>query len=121
MATNWDILKTRFLQAAPTEQLHSLALNLTRLQSLADSDADAEIAKHYLRESQFFIEWIVPTLDLTIDAELATQLVDLQRQLSRWKLDLSAHWSTEQARQQLAQTAWDWSQRLSPIATPLAS
>ena len=121
MAINWDILKARFLQAESTEQLYSLALNLTRLQTLAESEADTEMARHYLRESQFFIEWIVPTLDLKSEMELATQLVNLQRQLSRWKLDLQEHWATEQTRQQLAHTALDWSQRLSPIAAaPLA-
>lgn len=121
MAMNWDILKARFLQTETVEQLHSLALNLTRLQTLASSNTDAEIANHYLRESQFFIEWVVPTLDLNADLELATQLVDLQRQLSRWKLGLQECWATEQSRQQLSQTAGDWSQRLSPIATPIAS
>jgi len=73
------------------------------------SQAFEAIAHHHLRESQHFIEWIVPTLDLETHTELATQLIDLQRQLSRWKLDLRSHWATEQTRQQLAQTAFDWS------------
>lgn len=121
MAINWDILKARFLQSEPTAQIHSLSLNLTRLQTLAESGANSEMARHYLRESQFFIEWIVPTLNLDSEMELATQLVELQRLLSRWKLDLKEHWATGQTRQKLAQTASEWSKRLSPLATPLAS
>ena len=126
MAIDWDILKAHFLQMQLSEQIQSLTLNLARLQTLANSHADTaiasqaieKIAQHHLRESQHFIEWIVPTLDLVTHPELATQLIDLQRQLSRWKLDLRSHWATEQTRQQLAQAALDWSQRLSPI-TPL--
>ncbi len=40
-------------------QLDSLALNLKRIQVLVCSGSDALTAQHLVRESQFFIEWMV--------------------------------------------------------------
>ena len=64
MAINWDILKAHYLQVLWATQLKSLALNLTRIQLLAQSGTDELVAQHLVRESQFFIEWTVPNIDL---------------------------------------------------------
>ena len=64
MAMNWEILKTRYLQTSRASQMDSLSLNLTRLQSLAASGVESSVAHHLVRESQFFIEWIVSGLKL---------------------------------------------------------
>lgn len=77
MAINWDILKARYLQAS---QIDSLSMNLLRLQALADSGAEQSAAHHLVRESQFFIEWTVPDINLENDIALATELLELQRQ-----------------------------------------
>ena len=92
MAINWDILKAQYLQGSPTAQLGSLALNITHIHLLAQGDSYEPVAKHLIRESQFFIEWIVPDLDMETDMACATDLVDLQRLLSRWKLSGSDIW-----------------------------
>jgi hypothetical protein len=60
MAINWETLKSHYLQNNQANQLDSLALNLTRLQTFAQSGADEKFAQHLIRESQFFIEWTVP-------------------------------------------------------------
>jgi hypothetical protein len=108
MAINWEILKSHYLQNNQTTQLDSLALNLTRLQTLAQSGTDEQIAQHLIRESQFFIEWTVPHLNLETDIHLATQLVDLQRLLSQWKLSGSELWNNEADRQTIATLAQQW-------------
>jgi hypothetical protein len=64
-----------------------LALNLTRIQLFAQRGTNEPVAHHLVRETQFFIEWIIPGIDLATDMALATTLVDLQRLLSRWKLE----------------------------------
>jgi hypothetical protein len=102
MAINWDILKAQYLQANRATQLDSLALNLTRIQILARSGTDESVAQHLVRESQYFIEWAVPTIDLETDMAFATDLVDLQRLLSRWKLSWSELWTNESQRQEIA-------------------
>jgi hypothetical protein len=112
MAMNWDGLKTRYLQSDRTSQLESITLNLARIQTLANHDEEGSVARHLVRESQFFIEWTVPTIDLALDIEIATELVDLQRQLSAWKLDWEALWANEADRLALAQTAKQWGDRL---------
>lgn len=112
MAINWDILKTQYLQANRTTQFDSLALNLTRIQLLAHSGSDELVAQHLVRESQFFIEWAVPTIDLETELALATELVDLQRLLSRWKLSWPEFWANEAQRQEIAALAQQWCDRI---------
>jgi hypothetical protein len=120
MAINWDTLKTRYLQSDDLRsvedhraaQLDSLALNLTRIQSLVESDDDGQIAKYWVRESQFLIEWLVPTIDLSRDVGLAEELVALQRQLSGWKLDWTGLWASTSERAQMAIVAQGWCDRL---------
>lgn len=116
MAINWDILKTQYLQANRATQLDSLALNLTRIQLLAKSGTDESVAQHLVKESQFFIEWAVPSIDLETDVTFATELVDLQRSLSRWKWSWSELWASESKRQEIAALAQEWCDRLRRVA-----
>jgi hypothetical protein len=121
MAINWDILKTQYLQANRATQLDSLALNLTRIQLLARSGTDESVAQHLVRESQFFIEWAVSTIDLEADMAFVTDLVDLQRLLSRWKLNWSELWTSESQRQEIATLAYQWQERIHGQCELLAS
>jgi len=108
MAINWDILRSHYLKANRATQLDSLALNLMRIQLLAWSGTDESVAQHLVRESQFFIEWMVPGIDLETDITFASELVDLQRLLSRWKLSWSDLWLNEKERQEIAMLAQQW-------------
>jgi hypothetical protein len=121
MAINWDILKAQYLQGSRTTQLGSLALNLTRIHLLAQGDSYEPVAQHLIRESQFFIEWIVPNLDMETDMAFATDLVDLQRLLSRWKLSGSDIWISEKKRQEIAHLAQEWCDRIQGYCILLAS
>ena len=112
MEGDWDILKMHFLQADQTVQINSLALNLTRVRCLADSSTGNTIAQHLIRESQFFVEWIVVSIDLESDADRAAELVDLQRLLSRWKLGWKTWWEDDQKREEMANLAQRWSDHL---------
>lgn len=112
MAINWDSLKAHYLQADRTTQLDSLALNLARIQLLARNGTDDLVAQHLIRESQFFIEWIVPKLNLETDLTFATELRDLQRLLSQWKLSWSELWTNQNERQEIAERAQQWCDRI---------
>lgn len=116
MEINWQAIKEYYLQASRRSQLDSLALNLRRLQVLAKSDHHdrtyESMAQHLVRETQFFIEWLVPALNLETDLTFATELVDLQRLLSQWKLNWSALWNNENDRQEIAVLSQQWSDRL---------
>lgn len=110
MGINWDTLKQRYLQTNRAAQLESITLNLTRIQTLANSGEDGQIARHLVRESQYLIEWTVPTIDLETDLQIATELVDLQRQLSEWKLDWERIWGSDRA--SLVTVVQQWCDRL---------
>ncbi|MBE9109264.1 hypothetical protein IQ273_07525 [Nodosilinea sp. LEGE 07298] len=108
MAQNWDILKARYLRSSQETQLQNLVLNLVRIQLFAQSGTNGLVAQHLVRETQFIIEWVVPRIDLATDMAFATALVDLQRLLSRWKLEWSVLWADESERQEIAMLGQQW-------------
>jgi hypothetical protein len=113
-----------YLKSSQASQLHSLALNLARVQTLAQDGIDGATATHLIRESQFFIEWTVPTLDLEIEIDFAADLVDLQRLLGQWKFGWDEHWDNEQKRLAIIEALQPWCDRLqhrSERLTPQAS
>lgn len=112
MAIYWDILKTHYLQASQATQLNHLALNLARIYLLAESGSDEAVVQHLIRESQFFIEWAVPQMDWETEMTFSTELVDLQRLLSRWKLRWSEVWTHEQQRREISTLAQRWCDRI---------
>lgn len=120
MAINWDLLKAHYLQADQSTQISHLVLNLARIQLLASSNSQEMVAKHLVRESQFLIEWTVPTLNLDRDLPFATELVELQRLLSAWKLHWSELWNNASDRDQIAAQAEHWSQQLQLRRTAIA-
>jgi hypothetical protein len=77
-------------------------------------------AQDLIRESQFFMEWVVPNL-LDTNIDLATELVELQRQLSGWKLHWSTLWTSPAHRLQVARYSQEWSDRLLKLSGLLAS
>ncbi|MBE9060222.1 hypothetical protein [cf. Phormidesmis sp. LEGE 11477] len=112
MAINWEKLKARYEAVSPVVQIDSLAMNLVRLQTLAEGGTEESVAQHLIRESQFFIEWTVPGLSLEIDMALVQELLSLQRLLSRWKLNWSELWNNPTKRQKMAETAQHWYEQL---------
>jgi hypothetical protein len=112
MAVNLDSLKTQYLQHDVSTQLGRLVENLAQIKALAQAGTEEQRAQDLIRESQFFVEWIVPNLNLDTSLELATELVELQRQLSRWKLHWSVLWSSPDDRLQVAVHVQEWSDRL---------
>jgi hypothetical protein len=55
------------------------------------------------------------------DMAFATDLVDLQRLLSRWKLSGSDIWISEKKRQEIAHLAQEWCDRIQGYCILLAS
>jgi hypothetical protein len=121
MAVNWDLLKVQYLKGNRASQLGNLALNLMRLHLLARQGDESSVAQHLVRESQFFVEWTVPTIDLKTEISSATELLELQRLLSRWKLNWTELWANESDREQMAAIALEWCHRLQQQCESLAS
>ncbi|MBE9177789.1 hypothetical protein IQ268_04235 [Oculatella sp. LEGE 06141] len=120
MAVDLAILKTQYLQNDTATQINRLAANLAQIKAFAQVGAEEQRAQDLIRESQFFIEWVVPSLNLETEPDLATELVALQRQLSRWKLHFSTLWSNSGDRLHVAQLSQDWSDRLLSFSSLIA-
>lgn len=118
MAVNLDSLKTQYLQHDIPTQLDRLVEHLAQIRALAQAGVEEQLAQDLIRESQFFIEWAVPSLNLDTNLELATELVELQRQLSQWKLHWSTLWFSPSDRVQIAKQAQEYSDRLQWVSLP---
>lgn len=112
MAVNWNSLKAQYLQTDTSTQLGRLAENLSQIKVLAQTGTEEQLVQDLIRESQFFIEWLVTHLNLETKIDLAAELVELQRQLSRWKLHGSVLWSSPGDRLQMARLSQEWSDQL---------
>lgn len=108
MTRDWKATKTRYLQFDPSHRLGHLASNLARIRSFCNDPLHQEVTLSVIEESQYFIEWTAPSLDL----DIATELVDLQRLLSYWKHHWSVLWSNPNYRSQVAKQAQRWSDRI---------
>ncbi|MBW4598410.1 MAG: hypothetical protein KME29_02040 [Calothrix sp. FI2-JRJ7] len=98
------------LQDIPT-QLNYLAKHLDQIQSLTSSSTDPDKIVSLMRESRYYIEWIVSQL-VDIDIDSSFELVDLGRVLTRWLFDWSEIWTNPEARTEVATVAQNWSLRL---------
>jgi hypothetical protein len=105
-------MQPKCFQRVTSAQFSQLAANLTQIKTLTQAGVEEQAAQDLIRESQIFIEWVVHNLDLETNLVLSTELVELQRQLSRWKLHWSVLWSNPQERSQIAQCVQEWSDRL---------
>ncbi|MBD2435165.1 MULTISPECIES: hypothetical protein [Fischerella] len=98
----------RFLQDDIPTRLGHLAANLARIKSFSDEQTHPDFAVNLIRESQYFIEWTAPQMDI----DTAAELVDLGRTLSRWKLNWEKIWSDAAALSQVKGEVASWSQRV---------
>lgn len=112
MTIDPDIIKTEYLQNDLCTQLNFLIENLIQIQTLAQTGADEQRTQNLLRETQFFVEWVVPGVYPDTNTESAFELVELQRQLSRWKLHWSMLLESPTDRQQVVADAQEWCDRL---------
>ncbi len=116
----------RFQQGDIPTRLNYLAGHLNQIQLLtmpgatilpgiADSsvgsiaiDSSEQIVS-LIRESRYYIEWIVPHL---IDVDQAAELVDMGRVLTRWLFDWEKIWTDTDSRNEVAQIAGSLSERI---------
>jgi hypothetical protein len=102
---DWEQLKTRYQQADVPTQLGALASNLSRIYSLSLRGEQADVVVHLIRESQFLIEWTAPSLDI----DLASELVELQRLLGSWYYHWDEVWTILEQRNQVIERSQNWS------------
>ena len=72
----------RFMQDDIAIRLGGLATTLARVSSSARRPSGAQAVAAMLEESQWYIEWSAPDTEI----EVASELVEIQRNLALWRL-----------------------------------
>lgn len=100
--------KLRYLRDEPGVRLGGIAANLARVRSFGKNPNNADLVRSLLGESRFFIEWVAADVEL----EVAVELLDLQREITRWLYRWQQVWESEVERQQVVERSQFWSDRL---------
>ena len=106
--TNIEQRREKYLRQPMPRRLGNLASNLNRIATYSDGSFSKESIFELIRESQYFAEWTAGDASL----ELTLSLVDMQRQLARWKIHWDDVWENETEKTQMQQVAKLWSDRL---------
>jgi hypothetical protein len=101
-------LRERYLRDRLPIRLGGLAANLARIKSFSDHPDHRDVVESLLEESNFFIEWTAPDAELELQAEL----VEIQLQLARWQLSWTDIWADPAQREEVAEKARVWSERV---------
>jgi hypothetical protein len=105
-------IRERYLRDGPDIRLGGLASNLARIKSFSGHPDHQDEVAHLLEESALFIEWTAG--DLSDDNKPV--LVDLQRLLVKWRRSWHLIWPDQKRRDEVAQEAGLWSQRILRVA-----
>jgi hypothetical protein len=110
--TTYNIEQAQFQKHDIPTRLKHLAAHLNKIKLVSTETTQPDEAKSLIRESQYFIEWTAPEMEI----DIAVELVDLARALSRWKLNWESIWCDSAALTQVAIEAESWSQRVSQMS-----
>ncbi len=62
--TNWSVQQTHFVQDDIPTRLRTLGTHLAKIQSFSIDSTDYNLVINLIRESQYFIEWTAPEMDI---------------------------------------------------------
>lgn len=113
--TDFSLKQEAFSKKDLSSRLHQLAENLSEIQNLCTSESPRSSMLDLVKESRYFIEWTVPDL-VQLDIDLAAELVDLGRVLTRWLFNLDKIWFDSQEKTQIAHQAEQWLKRIVEIS-----
>jgi hypothetical protein len=105
---DWISIQQRILRDTIPVRLGGLAANLRRIKSFTAQETSRDIVASLFEESKFFIEWTAR--EILIDT--AAQLVELQVKLARRQYNWPQIWSNPSRRQQVADQALAWLERV---------
>lgn len=115
--TDWALIKERYLKDELPVRLGGLAANLGRVRSFAAQSTSGEVVRSLLDECAHFIEWTAPEASI----HTASELVELQVELARWRRAWPDVWSNPEQREDLVTRAGLWSLRVLELSGLLAS
>jgi hypothetical protein len=103
------------LQDIPT-RLNNLAAHLEQIQSLILTGTNSDEVVSLMRESRYYIEWIV-TEFVDIDVDSSFELVELGRVLTQWLFNWEKIWVDTDERGKVAQIAGSLSELVQEVST----
>jgi len=109
-------IQARYVRDPLPVRLGGLAADLARIASFSQNPANLAPVADLMREAAHFIEWCAPESD----AESQVTLLELQRHLTRWRMQLSQRFSDQAWRNQVIAGARGWSQRVLEMSGLLA-
>jgi hypothetical protein len=100
-----------FVRDTISTQLNKLAAHLNQIGSQVSDVTPATSITTLIRESLYFIEWTVPNI-VEVNVELAAELVELGRTLTRWLFSWEKIRSDSAAITLVKTEVSSWSQRV---------
>jgi hypothetical protein len=108
--------REHFQQNDIPTRLNHLARHLDQMRSLILTGTDSDKVVSLMRESRYYIEWIVLQF-VDIDVDASAELVDLGRVLTRWLFNWEKIWVDAEERSGVAQIAGSLSERVREVAS----
>ncbi len=114
--TDFTLKQQSFVQDDIPTRLGHLAANLSQIKTLWLEGLHQDSIIQLVKESRYFIEWIVPDMVQADDIDRAAELVDLVRVLTRWLFKWDTIWSDATEKLSAAQQTENWLKRVVEIS-----
>lgn len=114
--TDFTLKQQSFVQNDIPTRLGHLAANLSQIKTLWLEGSHQDLIIHLVKESRYFIEWIVPDMVEADDIDRAAELVDLVRVLTRWLFKWDTIWSDATEKLSAAEQTENWLKRVVEIS-----
>jgi hypothetical protein len=108
--------REHFQQNDIPTRLNHLATHLDQMRSLVLTGTDSDKVVSLMRESRYYVEWIVPQF-VDIDVDASAELVDLGRVLTQWLFNWEKIWFDTEERTEVAQIAGSLSKRVREVSS----
>jgi len=113
--TDVNLKQQSCLKIPLPNRLGKLAENLSQIQKICAEESPQTLIFNPIKESRYFIEWIVPDL-IHVDIDLAAELVDLGRVLTQWLFNWEKICSNSPEKTHIAQQVEQWLNRVWEIS-----
>jgi hypothetical protein len=109
---NWTVAEMAFRCDRLSLRMERLAQNFLRMESMSLDGVDAETVRAIVKESKVFIE--LTAIDLDVDS--AFELLQIQRQLSRWDVHWIETWTSYANRIEMSTLSQTWANQIREMA-----
>ena len=100
--------RERYMRFSMDRRVGHLSTNVNRLALFLEQEHSSDDTFYLLRETQYLVDWT----SLEMNLENQVELLELQRQLSRWKLKWDHIWTDDLERQKVQIQARAWAEKL---------